>query len=252
MPPDKCNPLKKRKKEQKERKMTICNASYAAPKSALKPIIRNILGAGTHYYPAYCDEAAQWQMLDALAEIVKNADFFTPYMPHTGRAWSIKMSNCGVLGWVADKSGYRYQATHPQTNVAWPPIPPILLDLWHNVTNYPAPPQCCLINYYDKPHCKMGLHQDRDETALDAPVVSLGDSALFRMAIGDAGAKRTSATQSLKLHSGDVFCFGGAARLHFHGIDRILFGSSRLLNNYGRAFAGGGRLNLTLRRVSKN
>ena len=87
----------------------------------------------------------------------------------------------------------------------------------------------------------MGLHQDRDEQALDAPVlsVSLGDTALFRI----GGTSRRSPTKSLKLASGDVLAFGGAARLAFHGIDRVMAGTSALV-------PGGGRINLTLRRVN--
>ena len=93
----------------------------------------------------------------------------------------------------------------------------------------------------------MGLHQDSDEVAFEAPVVSvsLGDSAVFRM----GGAQRRGPTQSLKLHSGDAFVFGGPARLNFHGLDRLLHGSSQLLSQHD-AFADGGRINLTLRRVS--
>lgn len=212
--------------------------------------IHNILGEGTAYYPSYCCAKTQKKLLDELVRVLKTAPFFAPLMPHTGARWSITMSNCGVLGWVADKSGYRYQKTHPDTGSAWPPIPPVLMKLWRDVANYAAPPQACLINYYDTPRAKMGLHQDRDEANFAAPVVSvsLGDSALFRM----GGKSRKGVTQSLKLHSGDVFVFGGKKRLCFHGIDKILFGSSRLLQTHkSPLFAKGGRLNLTLRRVQK-
>jgi alkylated DNA repair protein (DNA oxidative demethylase) len=87
----------------------------------------------------------------------------------------------------------------------------------------------------------MGLHQDRDEVALGAPVlsVSLGDDALFRI----GGTSRNGATKSVKLASGDVLTFGGSARLAYHGIDRVLAGTSRLI-------PGGGRINLTLRRIN--
>ncbi|MBV9550043.1 MAG: alpha-ketoglutarate-dependent dioxygenase AlkB, partial [Alphaproteobacteria bacterium] len=140
--------------------------------------------------------------------------------------------------WVSDKAGYRSQPTHPVTGKLWPAIPVVLLELWNRIAAAP-PPDCCLLNLY-RAGAKMGLHQDRDEKDLTAPVVgvSLGDDALFRI----GGCKRGSASKSVRLASGDVILFGGPARLAYHGIDRIVPGSSRLL-------PGGGRLSLTLRRV---
>ena len=116
----------------------------------------------------------------------------------------------------------------------------MLLALWEETTCYAALPECCLLNFYTR-GARMGLHQDRDEAALDASVlsVSLGDEAVFRI----GGQSRRGPTQSLKLRSGDVIVFGGPARLAYHGIDRVLPGSSSLL-------PGGGRFNLTLRRVT--
>jgi hypothetical protein len=120
-------------------------------------------------------------------------------------------------------------------------IPEILLQLWQCVARYPAPPECCLVNLY-RAGAKMGLHQDRDEVELEAPVVSLslGDGAVFRF----GGVTRKAQTSTVKLSSGDVISFGGPARLMFHGIDRVIAASSQLI-------AGGGRINLTLRRVTK-
>ncbi len=117
----------------------------------------------------------------------------------------------------------------------------MLLDLWDETAAYPAPPECCLVNLY-RGAARMGLHQDRDEEALDAPVlsVSLGDDATFRI----GGAARRGQSQSLTLRSGDVLAFGGPARLAFHGLDRIRPGTSALVS-------GGGRINLTLRRVTR-
>jgi DNA oxidative demethylase len=124
--------------------------------------------------------------------------------------------------------------------MAWPAIPDQLIGLGHEATDYPDPPECCLVNLY-REGARMGLHQDRDEAALDAPVLSLslGDDALFRI----GGTSRRAPTQSLSLRSGDLLMFGGPARLAFHGIDRVAAGTSLLV-------PGGGRLNLTLRRVS--
>ncbi|HEY2444223.1 MAG TPA: alpha-ketoglutarate-dependent dioxygenase AlkB [Rhizomicrobium sp.] len=169
------------------------------------------------------------------------APFYRPRMPRSGKSFSVEETNFGALGWYSDESGYRYETRHPETRRPWPPMPQILCTLWHRLTNYAAPAECCLVNLY-RGDARMGLHQDRDEAALDAPVlsISLGDEAIFRM----GGVTRRSATRSLKLKSGDVVMFGGVARLAYHGIDRVIANTSSLL-------PGGGRLNLTLRRVSK-
>jgi alkylated DNA repair protein (DNA oxidative demethylase) len=171
---------------------------------------------------------------------VRRAPFYRPRMPISGKPFSVEMTNFGPLGWVSDETGYRYSQTHPETQRSWPEIPPLLLELWSEATGYPAHPECCLVNLY-RNGARMGLHQDRDEQALDAPVlsVSLGDTALFRM----GGTSRRGPTTSLRLESGDVLTFGGRARLAFHGIDRVMEGTSELV-------AGGGRINLTLRRVT--
>ena len=131
-------------------------------------------------------------------------------------------------------------ADHPDTGLPWPPIPQSLLAAWAELAPDAPPPEACLINYYDA-KARMGLHQDRDEQALTAPVVSLslGESALFRI----GGLTRNAPTRSLRLESGDALTFGGPARLIFHGVDRIIPGGSTLLPN-------GGRINLTLRRVT--
>jgi alkylated DNA repair protein (DNA oxidative demethylase) len=154
------------------------------------------------------------------------------------------MTNLGPLGWVSDRDGYRYQATHPETGKPWPPIPEMVLDLWRGVADYPDEPEACLVNYYAA-GTRMGLHQDRDEEDFSAPVVSisLGDACLFRI----GGLKRNDPTRSLRLSSGDVVVLGGESRLAFHGVDRIYPGTSTLLKDW---FPDGGRINLTLRRVT--
>ncbi|SDD66184.1 alpha-ketoglutarate-dependent dioxygenase AlkB family protein [Ruegeria marina] len=181
------------------------------------------------------DGAAQARLIEALRPVLKAAPLFSP-VTASGKAMSVRMTSAGELGWVSDKRGYRYQPMHPRGS-AWPAIPDPILAIWHEVTGHDRAPDCCLINYYGE-GAKMGLHQDRDEADFSWPVVSvsLGDDALFR--IGDT--MRGGKTESVWLSSGDVVVMGGPARLVYHGIDRIRFGSSRLLPK-------GGRINLTLR-----
>jgi DNA oxidative demethylase len=197
--------------------------------------------SGLRLYPGYLDRSRQAELLAALREVLATAPLFTPRMPVSGRPFTVRMSNCGPLGWVSDLNGYRYAPTHPETGRRWPPIPALLLRAWQELGLYPHPPEACLINFYG-PAAKMGLHQDRDEHDFDAPVVSLslGDSCLFRF----GGRRRGDPTRSFRLHSGDAMILGGGARLAFHGVDRILPGTSTLL-------AEGGRFNLTLRRVTR-
>lgn len=199
------------------------------------------LSAGIRYLPDHFDRTAQQALVEEIRLIVEAAPLYTPAMPRTGKEMSVRMTNCGDLGWVTDKErGYRYQATHPVTGKTWPPIPETLQKLWWKVADYPQPPQACLVNFYSD-SAKMGQHQDRDESDFSAPVVSvsLGDDCLFRV----GGTKRADPTQSFRLRSGDVVVLGGEGRLAFHGVDRIYPGTSTLLKN-------GGRINLTLRRVS--
>jgi alkylated DNA repair protein (DNA oxidative demethylase) len=196
---------------------------------------------GVTHWPGYLDAGEQAALVAELRELARQAPFFTPRMPKTGKPFSVRMTNCGVLGWVSDEGGYRYQPNHPETGSPWPAMPSRLLQAWEELAGYPLPPQACLINFYE-PTAKMGLHQDRDEEDFAAPVLSLslGDTAVFRI----GGTVRGGKTVSLKLASGDALAFGGAARLAYHGIDRILAGSSSLLPQAGR-------INLTLRRVTK-
>jgi alkylated DNA repair protein (DNA oxidative demethylase) len=195
-----------------------------------------------HYFPQALERAAQAALLAALRRIIAEAPLFTPTMPRSGKPMSVRMTNCGPLGWLTDQErGYRYQPTHPVTGRPWPPMPQMLLDLWDKVADYPAPPEACLVNYYAA-DAKMGLHQDKDEEDFSAPVlsVSLGDTGVFRV----GGISRKDPTTRYELQSGDVIVLGGEDRLAFHGIDRILPGTSDLLQE-------GGRFNLTLRRVTK-
>lgn len=196
---------------------------------------------GVRLYPGYLDRDGQVALLAALREVLRVAPLFTPRMPKSARPFTVRMSNCGPLGWISDIAGYRYAPTHPVTGRPWPPMPQALLAMWNELGEYPHPPQACLINFYG-PAARMGLHQDRDEEDFDAPVVSLslGDACLFRV----GGLKRGDPSRSLRLSSGDALVLAGSERLAFHGVDRIYPGTSTLL-------AEGGRINLTLRRVTR-
>lgn len=203
--------------------------------------------AGFRYLPGYLSPAQQVSLLADLKAVIATAPPYQPRMPKSGQAMSVRMTNAGSHGWYSDQAqGYRYLPAHPSTGQRWPAIPSALLDIWDDLSDYPAPPQCCLINLYQGPKVRMGLHRDVDEETFEAPVVSLslGDSAVFRI----GGAQRRGPTSSLKLHSGDAVVLAGEARLAYHGIDRVLGGSSRLLPEYG--FDEGGRINITLRRVT--
>jgi len=185
-------------------------------------------------------KAAQRALLDDVLARLEEAPLYRPVMPISGKPFSVEESNFGPLGWVSDKDGYHYQPTHPVTGKAWPSIPAALIDLWRAVAEAPDA-ECCLVNLY-RDQARMGLHQDKDEKNMAAPVVSvsLGDDAIFRI----GGETRGGETRRITLNSGDVVMFGGPARLAYHGIDRIRPGSSSLV-------PGGGRINLTLRRVTQ-
>lgn len=195
---------------------------------------------GVRFYPGYLGRERQEELARAIRQVCAAAPLYTSRMPKSGRPMSVQMSNCGTLGWLSDERGYRYEPTHPETGQPWPPMPDMLLTIWHEIADYAHPPEACLINVYGAA-AKMGLHQDRDERDFTAPVVSLslGDSCLFRI----GGKKRGDPTRSLRLNSGDALVLGGEARLYFHGVDRIYPGTSTLL-------AEGGRINLTMRRVT--
>jgi DNA oxidative demethylase len=189
----------------------------------------------------WLDKTAQRALLEQVRAVLAEAPLYKPRMPRSGAPLSVLMTNCGALGWMTDaERGYRYEAAHPQTGRRWPPIPELALRAWREIARWPTEPEACLVNWYDAA-AKMGLHQDRDEANLAAPVlsISLGDEAVFRL----GGTDRRAPTKSIRLASGDVLTLGGPSRLAFHGIDRIIPNSSRLLEE-------GGRFNLTLRRVN--
>lgn len=192
---------------------------------------------GVEIWQGFLGAAEQAALLAELRGVARAAPLFQPETKR-GQKMSVRMTSAGSYGWVSDRRGYRYETRHP-TGVAWPPVPASVLAIWRDVTGLSRDPDCCLVNYYGE-GARMGLHQDRDEADFSWPVVSvsLGDDGLFRVGGSDRGGR----TASLWLRSGDVAVLGGAARLAFHGVDRIHFGSSAVLPE-------GGRINLTLRVV---
>lgn len=194
--------------------------------------------SGFRLLPGRLDANAQAALVVDVLEAAQIAPFYRPVTPG-GKPMSVEMTGLGPLCWITDARGYRYEAVHPGTGMAWPAIPRVLLDIWAELCDRATPPDACLVNLY-RDGAKMGLHQDRDEADFGFPVlsVSLGDTAVFRI----GGTKRSDPTASVRLASGDVCVLAGEARLAFHGVDRVLPGSSRLI-------PGSGRINLTLRRA---
>ncbi|MFK7745064.1 MAG: alpha-ketoglutarate-dependent dioxygenase AlkB [Roseobacter sp.] len=193
---------------------------------------------GFEIHKNFLNAQQQYAILNSIRDVVKTAPLFAPVTPR-GQPMSVRMTAAGKYGWITDRRGYRYEPLHPH-GTAWPPIPEPILQIWRSLADTDVLPECCLINFYGE-GARMGMHQDKDEARFDCPVVSvsLGDDGLFRM----GGTARGGKTQSVWLQSGDVVVMGGDARLSHHGVDRIRFGSSSLLEK-------GGRLNLTLRVVS--
>ena len=192
---------------------------------------------GISVFKAFLPASDQLRLVEALRRVAAQAPVFSP-KTKSGKSMSVRLTAAGDFGWFSDQRGYRYVNQHP-SGVNWPEIPAEIMAIWRAVARAAPNPECCLVNFYGE-GARMGLHQDRDEANFDWPVVSisLGDDALFRV----GGTERGGKTESIWLQSGDVAVMGGAARLNYHGIDRIKFGSSSLLKE-------GGRLNVTLRVV---
>ncbi len=185
----------------------------------------------------YLNINQQQSLLTEIRKVIEQAPLFKPVMPYSGKPFSIEITNCGSLGWLADKKGYRYTFVQPVTNSVWPEMPKSILDLWFETTKVSYAPESCLINYY-KSTSKLGMHQDKDEQFKDAPImsISLGDTAVFKVG-------NNTPTQLMKLNSGDVLILEGPSRHWYHGINCLMTKTSNLLPE-------GGRFNLTVRRVT--
>ena len=180
-------------------------------------------------------------LLDEVSRIEQAAPFRHLVTPG-GYTMSVAMTNCGRVGWVSDRTGYRYDRTDPQTREPWPAMPPVFLDLAVRAAAEAGfagyDPDACLINRYTA-GAKLGLHQDRDEHDAWAPIVSvsLGLPATFLW----GGKRRSDPVRRLRLESGDIAVWGGPARFVYHGVAPLKGGLDPL--------TGDVRINITFRKV---
>jgi alkylated DNA repair protein (DNA oxidative demethylase) len=180
-------------------------------------------------------------LLEDVARVTSSAPFRHLVTPG-GYTMSVAMTNCGRVGWVSDRSGYRYDPVDPDTGAPWPPMPRSFLDLAARAAGeggFPAyDPDACLINRYAA-GAKLGLHQDRDEDDQWAPIVSvsLGLPAVFLW----GGKRRADPVRRMRLENGDVVVWGGPARFVYHGVAPLKAGEHPL--------TGDVRINLTFRKV---
>ena len=211
----------------------------AAPAPARQPLAEGALLLRGYAAP---DAAAEAALLEALEGVVAAAPLRHMTTPN-GQRMSVAMSNCGPLGWVSDRSGYRYSALDPESGRPWPPLPEAFAGLARRAAaaaGFEAfEPDACLVNRY-QPGTRLSLHQDRDERDLSAPIVSvsLGLAAVFLF----GGLRRGDPAARVPLGHGDVVVWGGPARLRFHGVLPLKPGTHPRL--------GERRFNLTFRRAA--
>lgn len=212
---------------------------FAAFEHARQPTAQAIAD-GAVWLQAFADGDVA-VLLEAISSVVTRAPLRQMQTPG-GYTMSVAMSNCGALGWVTDRRGYRYQAIDPVTGLPWPTLPPVFAALAGRAAAAAGfagfVPDACLINRY-VPGARMSLHQDRNERDMTQPIVSvsLGLPATFLF----GGGQRSDKPRRLRLESGDVVVWGGPARLHFHGVDTLAEGE--------HALTGACRYNLTFRRA---
>src|SRR3954452_21018913 len=202
---------------------------------------KDVLGAGTAVLAGFALDR-QDELLVSLKRVVGQSPFRNMVTPG-GFRMSVAMSNCGTLGWVTDRTGYRYSAIDPETNRAWPEMPQVFRKLAESAANeagFPNfVPDACLINRYE-PGTRMSLHQDKDERDFTQPIVSvsLGLPATFLF----GGATRKERPLRVPLFHGDVVVWGGDARLTYHGVAPLADGEHPKL--------GKKRVNLTFRKAT--
>jgi alkylated DNA repair protein (DNA oxidative demethylase) len=181
------------------------------------------------------------RLIEAVARVAAAAPFRTMVTPG-GYTMSVAMTSCGRLGWVTDRSGYRYDTIDPATRRPWPSLPPVFRELATGAAaaaGYAGfEPDACLVNRYE-PGTRLSMHQDRNERDFGAPIVSvsLGLPAVFLF----GGARRQDRPRRVRLESGDVVVWGGPTRLNFHGVAPLADGEHPL--------TGRRRINLTFRKA---
>ena len=154
----------------------------------------------------------------------------------------VALTNCGALGWVSDRRGYRYSAQDPDSGQPWPAMPPTFLALAQSAAAQAGfdhfAPDACLVNRY-APGTRLSLHQDRDEQDFGQPIVSVSLGLPARFLWG--GLQRADRPQRVPLWHGDVMVWGGVDRLRFHGVAPVPQGV--------HALTGECRVNFTFRRA---
>jgi alkylated DNA repair protein (DNA oxidative demethylase) len=201
---------------------------------------KDVLGAGTAVLAGFA-LGREEELLSSLKLVVEQSPFRNMITPG-GFRMSVAMSNCGPLGWVTDRTGYRYSQIDPQTNHAWPEMPRTFQRLAESAANeagFPNfVPDACLINRYE-PGTKLSLHQDKDEHDFTQPIVSVSLGLSATLLFG--GLERGERTVRILLVHGDVVVWGGPARLRYHGVAPLGEGVHPLLGKI--------RYNLTFRKA---
>jgi alkylated DNA repair protein (DNA oxidative demethylase) len=203
--------------------------------------LNEYLGPGTAILRSMA-KARETEIMDALFSVAARSPFRHMVTPG-GFRMSVAMTNCGALGWVTDRKGYRYALVDPETHTPWPAMPNVFMDLAREAATkagYPSfVPDACLVNRYE-PGARLTLHQDKNENDFEEPIVSvsLGLPAVFLF----GGLGRSDKTVRVPVSHGDVLVWGGPARLRYHGVNPLKDGSHPL--------AGGYRFNLTFRKAA--
>ncbi len=203
-------------------------------------VLRDALGPGTAILEGFALPREDG-LLAAFDPILKCSPFRHMETPG-GFRMSVAMTNCGPLGWVSDRTGYRYDSIDPVSGSHWPAMPPVFRELAAaaaETSGFPHfAPDACLINRYE-PGTKLSLHQDRDEHDFRQPIVSvsLGLPAVFLF----GGARRSDKTVRVPVQHGDVVVWGGPARLRYHGVAPLKDGFHPALGRF--------RYNLTIRKA---
>ncbi len=211
---------------------------FDGPADIHPPQIR--LGEGAVLLRGFVKDVAN-VLVRALEEIVAQAPLRHMITPG-GYRMSVAMSNCGRVGWITDRSGYRYDTIDPETGRAWPALPEAFMEVARRAATRAGfenfLPDACLINCYE-PGARLSLHQDKNERDAAAPIVSvsLGLPAVFLF----SGAQRNDRSQRYRLEHGDVAVWGGPTRFNFHGIAPLADGHHPIL--------GRKRINLTFRKA---